>query len=121
MWILDLALVSQATPRNPQRPSFVSTQVTEARRYYLDLSPVKTDGITVVCGGCERVRRDYVVSRKSFPFLAIELVAEGEGTLELCGREYRLRPGVVFLYGPGAAHTIRSLPERPMLKYYVDF
>jgi AraC-like DNA-binding protein len=121
MCILDLPSVSRSVPRSTQRPSFVSTQVTEARRYYLDLTPAVTPGITVVCGGCERVRPDYLVRRKTFPFVAIEFVAEGEGTLELAGREYRLRPGVAFSYGPGVAHTIRSDPERPMLKYYVDF
>jgi len=103
------------------RPSFVSTQVTEARRYYLDLNPSPTPGIVVVCGGCERLRPEYVVQRSTYPFFAIEFVAEGEGTLELTGRTYRLRPGMTFAYGPGAAHVIRNEPARPMLKYYVDF
>ncbi len=105
----------------PPRPSFVSTQVSEARRYYLNLKPKPTRDITVVCGGCERVRPDYVVQRRTFPFFAVEFVAEGEGQLVLAGRETRLRPGVAFAYGPGVAHTIRTERERPMLKYYVDF
>lgn len=104
-----------------KRPSFVSTQVTEARRYYLDLQPKRTREITVVCGGCERVRPDYVVQRRTFPYYAVEFVAEGEGELTLAGKRCRLRPGVVFAYGPGIAHTIRTEPARPMLKYYVDF
>jgi AraC-like DNA-binding protein len=103
------------------RPAFVSTQVTEARRYYLDLQPQPTRGIGIVCGGCERMRPDYVVTRGSFPFLAVEFVAEGEGALELAGRTYRLRPGMAFAYGPGAGHVIRNEPAHPMLKYYVDF
>jgi AraC-like DNA-binding protein len=103
------------------RPSFVSTQVAEARRYFLDLDPAPTRGITVVCGGCERMRPDYLVERASFPFLAVEFVAEGEGALTLVGRDYRLRPGTAFAYGPRAKHVIRNEPARPMLKYYVDF
>ncbi|MHA3774657.1 helix-turn-helix domain-containing protein [Verrucomicrobiota bacterium sgz303538] len=103
------------------RPSFVSTQVSEARRYFLNLTPKRGRLITVVCGGCERVRPDYVVRRQTFPFLAIEFVAEGEGELELAGRKYSLRPGMAFAYGPDAAHVIHSDPARPMLKYYVDF
>src|ERR1041385_790542 len=97
-----------------KRPSFVSTQVTEARRYYLDLQPRATRDITVVCGGSERVRTDYVVQRRTFPYYAVEFLAEGEGEVTLAGRRCRLRPGVVFAYGPGIAHTIRTEPARPM-------
>ena len=104
-----------------KRPSFVSTQVAEARRYYLDLQPKLTREITVVCGGAERVRPDYVIQRRTFPYFAVEFVAEGEGSLTLAGKNYRLRPGVVFAYGPGVPHTIRTEADRPMLKYYVDF
>ena len=119
-----LTFVAVRSPRlktQPPRPSFVSTQVSEARRYFLDLAPERTRHITVVCGGCERVRPDYVIQRKTFPFLAVEFVAEGEGELELAGRKYSLRPGMAFAYGPGAPHVIRCEASRPMLKYYVDF
>lgn len=121
MAILDLARVPVPHAKSSQRPSFVSTQVTEARRYYLDLRPAPSRGIVVVCGGCERVRPDYVVQRRTFPFIAVEFVAEGEGTVELKGSKFRLRPGTVFAYRAGVPHVIRSAPARPMLKYYVDF
>ncbi|MDB6175743.1 MAG: lactose operon transcription activator [Chthoniobacteraceae bacterium] len=105
-----------------QRPTFVSVQVSEARRYYLDLAPPPGRKLSVVCGGCERIRPDYRVERQTFPFFAIEFVAEGEGILELAGRQYRLKPGMAFAYGPGIPHIIRSDGTgRPMLKYYVDF
>jgi len=104
-----------------RKPNFVSSQVAEARRYYLNLAPAATDGITVVCGGCERMQRDYVVQRADFPFLCVEFVAEGEGELELGGERCRLQPGIAFAYLPGVAHTIRNDPSSPMLKYYVDF
>lgn len=115
-----LQVASPALEPTP-RPGFVSTQVTEARRYYLNLSPPPTREIVVVCGGCERVRPEYVVQREGFPFFAIEFVAEGEGTVRVNGKTHRLRPGVAFAYGPSVAHCIRSDPDRPMLKYYVDF
>lgn len=111
-----------ATPqRIEKRPSFVSTQVSEARRYYLDLDPKPTSDITVVCGGSERVRPDYVIERRTFPYFAVEFVAEGEGVLSLAGKECRLQPGVVFAYGPRVRHKILTDATRPMLKYYVDF
>src|ERR1043165_245900 len=110
-------------PIRPQQeePAFVSRQVSEARRYYLDLNPGKDAGITVVCGGGERMRPDYVVERSGFPYLCVELVTEGAGTIELNGRRQKLSPGMVFAYGPGVAHVIRTDPKRPMRKYYVDF
>lgn len=107
-------------PRSVE-PSFVSQQVSKATRYYLNLNPSRRAGLVVVCGGVERVQREYRVQRTDFPFYAVELVAEGAGTLMLAGRKYALSPGVAFAYGPGVPHTIRNDPRRPMLKYYVDF
>lgn len=99
----------------------MSQQVTEARRYYLNLNPLRRAAFTVVCGGVERMRPEYVVSRRNFPYFAVELVAEGDGTLLLNGRRFRLAPGVVFAYGPGVTHTIRNRPGQRMRKYYLDF
>lgn len=102
-------------------PSFVSRQVTEAKRFFLNLSPDRRSALEVVCGGVEKVRPDYRVQREDFPFFAIELVAEGQGTLTTLGKQYPLTPGSVFAYGPGVAHTIQNKSENPMRKYYVDF
>ncbi len=102
-------------------PFFVSDQVTEARRYYLNLNPRPKAAFEVVCGGVERMKPDYLVRRHDFPFYAVELVVEGEGSLVLNGRRFRLEPGVVFAYGPGVAHTIRNSPSKSMRKYYIDF
>ena len=101
-------------------PSFVSQQVSEARRYYLDLNPPDDADLVVVCGGVERMQPDYVVSRLDFPYFALELVVEGSGSLVLNGQKFSLGPGVAFAYGPGIAHTITNHPQSPMRKYYVD-
>ncbi len=110
----------QPSPAAPE-PSFVSHQVSEARRWYLDLTPPRNAALTVVCGGYERMRPDYLVARRGFPYFALEFVAEGTGELTIGGRTHRLAPGVVFAYGPGVAHTIRTDPRTPMRKHYVDF
>jgi AraC-like DNA-binding protein len=104
-----------------EEPFFVSQQVTEAARYYLNLNPSGERGLEVVCGGVERMRPEYVVRRTDFPFYALELVVEGEGTLELNGRRSVLEPGVMFAYGPGVAHAIGTHPRHRMRKYYLDF
>lgn len=106
---------------SPIEPAFVSHQVSEARRYYLDLSPPSEARLAALCGGVEKMRPEYVVSRHDFPFYAVELVTEGEGLLSLEGRRFQLSRGVVFAYGPHVAHTIRTNPDNPMRKYYLDF
>jgi AraC-like DNA-binding protein len=121
MSILDLIVMSSTQGKVDRPPYFVSTQVTEARRYYLDLAPKPTRHIKVVCGGCERMRSDYLVERNTFPFFVLEFVAEGAGSLELAGRRYRLRTGMTFWYGPNVRHIIRTEASRPMLKYYIVF
>src|ERR1700716_2467446 len=108
MSILYLFAMASARSRSGKLPYFVSTQVTEARRYFLELATKPGREIMVVCGGCERVRSDYLVDRNTFPFLVIEFVAEGAGSLELAGRRYRLRAGMTFSYGPGVRHIIRT-------------
>lgn len=119
MKFVSLTVSQDGEPKPP--PTFISTRVTEARRYYFDLSPKAGSETVIVCGGCERMRADYVINRTDFPFLAIECVAEGAGTLALDGVPYELTPGVVYAYGPSIAHRITSDPSTPMLKYYIDF
>lgn len=108
-------------PETPE-PSFVSRQVTGARRFYLNLNPGPVAGTSVACGGVEQCLPDYLIDRpQGLQFMCVELVAHGSGSVILNGRERALRPGVVFSYGPGIPHVIRSDAASPMLKYYVDF
>ncbi len=103
------------------QPDFFSTQVAEARRFYLNLDPPASRRLTVVSGGCEQCAPDYGINRRSFPYYAIEFVARGQGSLRLAGRSYRLEPGVIFIYGPGVAQRIENDPAHPLVKYFVNF
>lgn len=113
---LVVAMKKQSQPK----PGFVSDQVSEARRYYLNLNPSPTAPLTVVCGGVERMQADYVVSRERFPYFGIELVAEGQGELTLHDQPFPLSPGIMFAYGPQTPHRIVNRPPDRMRKYYVD-
>lgn len=108
-------------PEPNNGPKFISTRVTEARRYFLDLNPRRDCALAVVCGGVERCTPDYEIKRTRFPYVGIEFVAEGMGTLELAGKAFPLRPGTAFAYAPGVPHKIVSSAQAPMLKYYMDF
>jgi len=102
----------------PAAPGYFSTQVTEARRFYLRLGP-GGKGLTVASGGVEHCRPDYRIDRPDFPHAVLEFVARGAGTLDLGGRRHDLRPGFVFTYGPGRPHRIVSDAADPLVKYFV--
>jgi AraC-like DNA-binding protein/quercetin dioxygenase-like cupin family protein len=102
-------------------PSFFSAQISRARRFYLDLNPTRSDALVVVSGGAEHCRPDYRMHRDGFRYLSIEFVAAGSGTLELAGKPHRLTAGDIFAYGSRVPHDIRSDPDRPLIKYFVDF
>ncbi|MEM7452865.1 MAG: AraC family transcriptional regulator [Planctomycetota bacterium] len=106
---------------NDNLPDFVSRQVSEARRFFLNLSPDGESPVEVVCGGVELVEPDYVIDRDDFPYYAIEFVAGGAGTYSVNGRHFQLSTGSVFCYGPGANHEIRNQRGTEMWKYYLDF
>ena len=102
-------------------PTFISRQVSEARRYYFELNPESASAMTIVLGGWERVEPDYAILRPRFPFHSIEFVAEGRGLLTLGAHEHELAAGSVFCYGPNTSLSIRADPAKLMLKYYVTF
>jgi AraC-like DNA-binding protein len=102
-------------------PTFFSRQIAEARRFFLRHDGPGTSDFQVACGGTEQCTPDYRIARDGFPFVAVEFVAKGEGTLILDGKSHSLLPGVIFAYGPGHAHDLRCVPGKPMTKYFVDF
>ena len=104
-----------------KEPEYFSRQVTDARRWFLTLPKPKDLGIIPVSVGCERCLPEFDVQRTDFEFQAIEMVAEGQGSLTLKNKTTTLRPGSVFAYGPSVRHRIRTDGDYPMLKYFLDF
>jgi AraC-like DNA-binding protein len=102
-------------------PAFFSAQISSARRFYLDLNPATSVPLAVVSGGVEHCRGDYRMHRKGFRFPCIEFVAAGAGLLTLGRKTHPLGAGDIFAYGPRVPHDIQSDPDRPLVKYFVDF
>jgi AraC-like DNA-binding protein len=108
-----------ATPRSASEPRYFSTQVSEAQRFYLELNPRTGRRLTVVSGGCEYCRPDYEIKRSGFPYLIIEFVARGSGSLSMKGKQFDLKPGTVFVYGPRIPVEITSDFQQALTKYFV--
>ena len=106
---------------NQPAPEFFSTDVAEARRFYLDLKPPRNRRLAVVCGGLEHCTPDYVIRRETFPFYTIEYVTRGRGEVMLKRRACSLKPGRLFSYGPGIPHHIIGDAAEPLIKYFVSF
>ena len=101
--------------------SFISKLVASGEYYFLNLKPEKGACGTVVCGGVETCDPHYRVARNRFKYHSIEYVAGGAGELVVRGRSHPLRPGAVFYYGPATPHVITTDPQRPLVKFFVDF
>jgi AraC-like DNA-binding protein len=99
-------------------PSYFSTQVESARRFYLPIEPASSS-LSVAGAGREQCRPDYDVQRSNFPFLTMEFVARGEGVLELAHTSAPLQAGVAFIYDRSVPHRIRSNSPEGMTKYFV--
>lgn len=103
-------------------PGYISRQVSRGRWFYFGRSPDATrSGLDVAGGGWELVTKDYTISRDTFPWLSLEFVARGRGSLHMRGGSHALRRGVVFSYGPGVAHRIKTDPHELLSKHYISF
>ncbi|WP_221029604.1 AraC family transcriptional regulator [Actomonas aquatica] len=103
------------------QPPYISHQVQAAKRFYLGTAVGSTSELHASCGGWERTAADYTIRRDTFPWLGIEFVAGGRGTLWFGRRSYPLSRGCLFSYGPGVAHRIESDSRALLSKYYINF
>ncbi len=106
---------------NIKIPDFFSTQVSEAKRFFLDLNPSQHEFISVISGGCEHCAADYEINRNNFPYFSVEFVSHGIGFASLSDMDYQLTSGTLFSYGPGIRHHIKTYKNKPLVKYFVDF
>jgi AraC-like DNA-binding protein len=120
MATLGLAMSILDRPKEPitREPAFFSLQIAEARRFF-DSSHV-SGPLRVVGGGVERCSAAYRVSRRDFPYVGVEFVAGGGGSLTLGNEQFPLVPGMLFAYDKKVPHSISSDAQNPLVKYFVD-
>jgi AraC-like DNA-binding protein len=105
----------------PPAPAFLSRETREGRYLFLDLDPPPQAGLVFVGAGREVCRSDYRIARPGFDYHAVEFVVGGTWKLTHPGREETLRPGAVFAYGPGVAHSIEAIQGDHLIKYFLNF
>jgi AraC-like DNA-binding protein len=103
-----------------REPAYMSREVVVARRFHLNLTPLRGPGLRVASGGVETAAPAYRIRRPGFQLIGLEFVAGGRGTVTLQGETYPIRAGALFCYGPGVAHAIESDPADPLVKYFVN-
>jgi len=122
MNILDFSAGSARIGRvQATQPGFFSSQIAEAKRFYLGQDLGAKAPLAVVSGGCEHCTAEYEIHRRSLPFRGLEFVAQGRGRVCFGKVETPVMAGSVFSYGPRTAHDIYTDPAAPMVKYFVDF
>lgn len=103
----------------PVEPRYFSDQVFSAKRFYLRLNPSDPAPLTIISGGVEYCRPEYMINRPGFAHPIIEFVARGEGRLELRGKAHPLTAGSIFTYSRGMPHRITCDPDQPLTKYFI--
>lgn len=101
-------------------PAFISRQVESGRYFFGDLSAPGGAPIAVSCAGQEDCSIDYLISRDTFPYYALEFVQSGQWRLTVGADETILGPGAVFLYGPGFEYQLEAVEGDPLRKYFFN-
>jgi AraC-like DNA-binding protein len=104
-----------------QRDPILSSQVCDARYFFLGRRSRTAAAGALHYGGFERCQPDFFVQRADFPLSVLELVAAGRGAVTIDGRTEALQTGTVFFYGPGNKVEIRTDATEPLEKYFLTF
>lgn len=101
-------------------PGFLEAKI-RTGRYFFPRSTKKNQGLTVVGAGWEECQDDFRIDRPSFRYQALELIDTGEWEVRQGrGKAQRLRPGGIFLYGPGTRCSVSAVGGGPHGKYFLD-
>ena len=115
----DNSPMPPASPAIAPDQSLISPGVRSGTYFFAHLTPRPAGPLRIAFGGREHCGPAYAVQRKSFPFVTLEYVAEGHGSLQF-GDEapVTLQPGSVYAYRPGMEHAISS-GGRFLVKYFI--
>jgi AraC family transcriptional regulator len=100
-------------------PSLISPGIRSGTYFFDRLTPRPSGPVRIAFGGREHCGPAYAVQRNTFPFVTLEYVAEGGGSLQFgAAPPVTLEPGSVYAYRPGRPHAISS-DGRFLVKYFI--
>jgi len=102
-------------------PSFISKEVQKGDYFFLNLNPKDGESLTIVCGGIEVCGDRYQVNRQAFPYHGLEFVISGNCEVKLEGITRIASSGFLFSYPPNTPLSLRTVGDKPLTKYFVDF
>lgn len=105
--------------RGQKSPVELAPKVAEAR-YFCVPSKHSRDEF-VYLGGFERCEADFLLQRETFPFLTLELITKGRGSIELGEQSFPVSPGLCFCSGPNIKFRLESHLTDPIEKFFVVF
>jgi AraC-like DNA-binding protein len=109
------------SPEDLSNPDFLSKQVHESDYFFLDLKVNQSRPFAVACGGLEYCNLNYTIDRRKFEYYGMEYIVSGMCTLVLDDKEYQLKAGSIFCYGPRTHHKIMNTGDSQLVKFFVDF
>ncbi|MGB0371978.1 MAG: helix-turn-helix domain-containing protein [Opitutales bacterium] len=104
-----------------QKPEFISKQVEDSEYIFIPEPSAPSDGYSVVCAGKETCTKDFLIDRKGFEYVAIELITSGKFELVVEGEKFDLYPGSIFAYNSSTHFTLKAIGNISHRKYFIDF
>lgn len=107
-----------------QSATYFSQQVIRTRRFFVADWAVQSRSdhrLCLVGGGCEWCAPDFTIDRDDFPFVAIEMIWRGRGTVRLGRESHEVGPGHAYIFDPKTPHLIQADSSEPMVKFFFNF
>lgn len=96
--------------------------VLESVQYYFEASKEQKKDIYIVTMGYEKVRPDFVIKRKAYPFYNIEVVIKGCLLLKVGNKPFLpMVPGTIAGYPAGVSYQYKGDGEETIEHYYIAF
>ncbi len=109
----------EKTPVDPYKNiTYGSTKEEEFSLFLCDEN--KEYPIKVECVGITNPDKDYFISRKFPHYFVIEYVDEGEGYIEVDGKNYKVTKDCVYILQPGIKHSYGADKLNPYRKIWIN-
>ncbi|MBD5778551.1 AraC family transcriptional regulator [Pelagicoccus sp. NFK12] len=107
------------TPQFPLGKVEIAPHVHNAR--YVCPTNARQSAAFQFIAGYEECDGRYRIARHSYPYLILEMVVGGEGSLRIDGATHAVEAGFCFCGGPDIPYEFSSSSRNPLRKYFLVF